>query len=222
VAADFAPSGHLGAKVLLLGGIHGDEYSSVTIVFKWMAAMEAAPPSTLRWRMLPLLNPDGLLREKSQRMNHNGVDLNRNFPTPDWQRETADYWVRRTGRNPRRYPGPSPLSEPESRFLHHEIERFQPDIIVAVHAPLEVVDFDGPRVPPDKLGSLFLQRMGTYPGSLGRYGGEQIGVPVITIELPSATIMPPADEQGRIWSDLHDYIERTLCQGEAETPTTAE
>ena len=69
------------------------------------------------WRVAPLVNPDGLLRERSQRMNDNGVDLNRNFPSPNWQEETRDYWIRRTSRNPRRYPGPGPLSEPESQWL---------------------------------------------------------------------------------------------------------
>lgn len=203
-------------RVLLLGGIHGDEYSAVSIVFKWLAELEAATERRLHWRIIPLLNPDGLLRPRSQRMNDSGVDLNRNFPTPNWKEDATDYWVRRTGRNPRRYPGPAPLSEPESRYLHDEIARFEPDVIVAVHAPLEVVDFDGPNDPPNRLGSLYLRRMGTYPGSLGRYGGEHVGLPVVTIELPSAGTMPPKAEQRRVWNDLGDYLERTLSAQDDE------
>lgn len=70
--------------MLLFGGIHGDEYSSVTIVFKWLSILDRYHSGLFHWRVVPLLNPDGLLRGRSQRMNHRGVDLNRNFPTPDW------------------------------------------------------------------------------------------------------------------------------------------
>jgi murein tripeptide amidase MpaA len=31
---------------------------------------------------VPVLNPDGMLAAKPRRVNANGVDLNRNFPTP--------------------------------------------------------------------------------------------------------------------------------------------
>lgn len=226
VAADFEPPGPSRGRVLLLGGIHGDEYSSVSIVFRWLEALvDDGTRDDLHWRMIPLLNPDGLLRRRSQRMNDRGVDLNRNFPTDNWDEDATDYWVRRTGRNPRRYPGPEPLSEPESRYLYAQIQNYAPDLIVAVHAPLEVVDFDGPSDPPERLGSLYLHRMGTYPGSLGRYGGEQLGLPVVTIELSSAGIMPPASEVRRIWRDLVDYALRTLAfEGEASIaaePTAA-
>lgn len=211
VAADFEPEGTARGRVLLLGGIHGDEYSSVSIVFRWLEALAVDDAlGGLQWRIIPLLNPDGLLRPRSQRMNERGVDLNRNFPTDNWDEDATDYWVRRTGRNPRRYPGPEPLSEPESRYLLAQIQSYAPDLIVAVHAPLEVVDFDGPPEPPDQLGSLYLHRMGTYPGSLGRYGGEQLGLPVVTIELSSAGIMPPRAEVREIWRDLVDYARRTL------------
>ncbi len=197
-------------RVLLFGGIHGDEYSSVSIVFKWMQVLDRHHSGLFHWRVAPLLNPDGLLRASSQRMNARGVDLNRNFPCPDWHAATRDYWVRRTSRNPRRYPGSGPLSEPESRWLAAEIERFRPDVIVGVHAPLSVLDFDGPPEPPKRLGPLYLKLLGTYPGSLGRFAGVHLGLPVVTIELPSAGIMPSAEEQERIWVDLVRWLKRRL------------
>lgn len=221
--ADYKPKTKPAGRILLLGGIHGDEYSSVTILFKWMAALEAVHSQAVHWRLMPLLNPDGLLQGTSQRTNSNGVDLNRNFPTPNWESEATDYWARRTGKNPRRYPGPRPLSEPESRFLLEEIDRFQPHIIVSVHAPLEAVDYDGPNDPPENLGSLYLKRMGTYPGSLGRYGSEELHLPVVTIELSRAGTMPSREEQRLIWSDLSQYVERTLGSGatsQASAPST--
>lgn len=193
-------------RILLLGGIHGDEYSSVSIVFKWLEKLDRNHSGLFHWRVIPLLNPDGLLRTKSQRMNENGVDLNRNFPSYNWHAEATDYWERRTSKNPRRYPGPSPLSEPESKWLYEEIERFRPTVIVSVHAPSHVVDYDGPKNPPEKLGPLYLNLMGTYPGSLGRFAGVLMGLPVVTIELPSAGIMPTPSEQTRIWNDLVRYL----------------
>ena len=72
-------------RVLLVGGIHGDEYSSVSIVFKWMSILDEHHTGLFHWRIVPLLNPDGLLRQEARRMNAHGVDLNRNFPMPGWE-----------------------------------------------------------------------------------------------------------------------------------------
>ncbi len=208
VARDFLPPSGVTprARVLLIGGIHGDEFSSVSVVFKWIAKLAKNRSNEFHFRIAPLVNPDGLLRKRSQRMNANGVDLNRNFPCPEWFRSTQDYWVRRTSRNPRRYPGPAPLSEPESRWLVNEIFSFDPQVIISVHAPFSVVDFDGPNQPPDRLGSLYLKLLGTYPGSLGRYAGTRLSTPVLTIEFKSAGIMPSAAEQRNIWRDLIHWL----------------
>lgn len=193
-------------RVLLVGGIHGDEYSSVSVVFKWLQTLDQYHSGLFHWHVVPLLNPDGLLRDDSVRMNANGVDLNRNFPMPGWQEATRDYWIRRTSSNPRRYPGPAPLSEPESRWLVSEIESFAPDVIVSVHAPHGIVDHDGPRDAPYKLGQLYLKLLGTYPGSLGNYAGIQKQIPVVTIELPYAGIMPTDEEIASIWRDLVRWL----------------
>ena len=162
------------------------------------------------WHVVPLVNPDGLLRPHSQRMNAHGVDLNRNFPTPNWLKESTEYWVNRTHRNPRRYPGPEPLSEPESQWLTKEIASFNPDVIVSVHAPYGILDFDGPRKAPEKLGHLYLNLLGTYPGSLGNYAGVVKRIPVVTIELPSAGTMPSPQETSRIWMDLVRWLKTNL------------
>ena len=203
-------------RVLLFGGIHGDEFSSVSIVYSWLDLLEKHHSGLFHWRVVPLLNPDGLLRLKAQRMNDRGVDLNRNFPSPNWEIEARDYWVRRTSRNPRRYPGEAPLSEPESRWLHEQIATFQPHAIIAVHAPIHLVDYDGPPDPPERLGPLDLRQMGTYPGSLGRYAGIHLGLPVITIELPSAGIMPSRDDQRRMWVDLVAWLRENVPKHEPQ------
>ena len=204
------------AKVLLIGGIHGDEYSSVSIVFKWMKILNENHSGLFHWRTVPLMNPDGLLRKRSQRMNSRGVDLNRNFPTPNWRKESNYYWVNKTKMNPRRYPGPDPLSEPESQWLANYIEEFQPDVIVSVHAPYGILDFDGPRLAPKRLGHLYLSLLGTYPGSLGNYAGKQKQIPVVTIELPYAGIMPTKSETMQIWLDLVQWLKKNTTEDETQ------
>jgi len=198
------------ARVLLIGGIHGDEYSAVSIVFKWMQKLDRYHSGLFHWHVVPLLNPDGLLQKKSSRLNANGVDLNRNFPTPDWLNQTRDYWQRRTRKDPRRYPGKAALSEPESRWLYGEIRDFKPDVIISVHAPYGVLDFDGPPEAPHKMGYLHLKLLGTYPGSLGNCAGMQHRIPVITMELPRAGIMPSRGEITRMWVDLIRWLKRNI------------
>jgi murein peptide amidase A len=200
-------------RILLLGGIHGDEFSSISVVFRWIQLLEHDRFQPFYWRVIPALNPDGMLRVPATRTNASGVDLNRNFPTPDWNETALPYWERRTGRDPRRYPGRQPLSEPETRWLARHIERFRPHAIVSVHAPFGVLDYDGPREPPQKLGFLRLHLLGAYPGSLGNYAGVYLGVPVITLELPHAGIMPSAAQSSRIWGDLLTWLGRNLPEG---------
>ena len=202
-------------KVLLIGGTHGDEYSSVSIVFKWLKILNKHHSGLFHWHIVPLLNPDGLLRKKSQRMNGNNVDLNRNFPIPNWQDTAIKYWIEEKGKDPRYYPGPEALSEPESNWLVGHINTFRPDVIVAIHAPYGVIDHDGPRDAPNKLGSLYLSYLGTYPGSLGNFAGIQRQIPVITVELSYAGIMPSEEEIANIWRDLVAWLRKNIVEKES-------
>jgi hypothetical protein len=194
-----APQAQL--RVLVVGAMHGDELSSASLALQWIQnAVEV--PANAHWRFIPALNPDGLMMRPAKRVNAHGVDLNRNFPTPNWAREAKVYWEQRTRKDPRRWPGPQPLSEPESRYLHDEMVRFQPDLIVSIHAPYGLLDFDGPGTPPPRLGRLYLDQVGIFPGSLGNYGGVHQGMPVVTIELPSALRTPLDAEMRQMWLDL--------------------
>lgn len=203
-------------RVLVLGGIHGDELSSASVALHWLRLAQDEPmrmPQAVHWRFIPALNPDGLTARPPRRVNAHGVDLNRNFPTPRWDREAPFYWEKRTRRDPRRWPGPRPLSEPETRYLHDEMARFKPHLIVSIHAPFGVLDFDGPSVPPAKLGRLYLDQVGIYPGSLGNYGGVHKGVPVVTVELPHAQRTPLNAEMRQMWIDLLRWMSERVSQG---------
>lgn len=196
-------------RVLVVGAMHGDEFSSASVALHWLKLAQAAPEST-HWRFIPVLNPDGLLRKPAHRMNANGVDLNRNFPTPNWQREAKFYWEQTTRKDPRRWPGKSPLSEPESKYLYEVMKAFKPNVIVSIHAPYGVLDFDGPVMPPTQLGRLYLDQVGVFPGSLGNFAGVHNAMPVVTVELPSALRTPTDAEMLKMWRDLRSWMDQTL------------
>ncbi|GAB4216495.1 MAG: hypothetical protein Fur007_16600 [Rhodoferax sp.] len=213
---DVAPA-HASLKVLVLGTIHGDERSAAAVTLRWMALAQALPENT-HWRFIPVLNPDGLLRRGgARRTNAHGVDLNRNFPTPNWHDQARTYWAKTTRKDPRRYPGPAPLSEPESRFLVEQLREFKPDVVVSVHAPFGVLDFDGALTPPAQLGRLYLDPLGVYPGSLGHYGGVHNSMPVVTVELPHAIKVPPRAEVLSMWQDLRRWLDRTVVAQKKST-----
>jgi protein MpaA len=217
---------HATVRVLVVGAIHGDELSSGSVALHWIKLAGLPPvdsPQVIHWRFVPVLNPDGVLSRPPRRVNAHGVDLNRNFPTPNWERDARVYWEKRTGKDPRRWPGPKPLSEPESRFLHEQMQSFKPQLIVSIHAPYGVLDFDGPSVPPSRLGRLYLDQVGIFPGSLGNYGGIHKGVPVVTIELPNSTRTPLDAEMRQMWLDLLRWVnERIAVQGSATAVTPAQ
>ncbi|MBC7416412.1 MAG: DUF2817 domain-containing protein [Herminiimonas sp.] len=197
---------HPPIRILLLGGIHGDELTASAIVFQWMKMIPNGAAQNFAWNVVPVLNPDGLLAARPLRVNANGIDLNRNFPTPNWSVEAPRYWVKETGSDPRRFPGKVPLSEPETRWVNDEMQRFKPQVIISVHAPFGVLDFDGPAPAPRRFGRLVLNPVGVYPGSLGNYSGKFKNVPVITIELPNALAMPTDAEAQKIWLDMLDWL----------------
>jgi protein MpaA len=211
-AAKLKEAGKSPVRILLLGGIHGDELTASAIVFQWMQSMHTDAAQNFRWEVVPVLNPDGMFAPKPTRLNAGGIDLNRNFPTPNWLIEAPRYWKSQTGNDPRRFPGKAPLSEPETKWVNEEMARFRPHVIISVHAPFGILDFDGPSAPPQRFGRLVLNPLGVYPGSLGNYSGKFKNVPVITIELPNALAMPTNAETQRIWLDMLDWITRNVEQ----------
>ena len=212
---EFKPAQEPMARVLVVGGIHGDELTAVSIVFRWIESLRqpGSDAQQYHWRLVPVMNPDGLLAKPPTRVNARGVDLNRNFPTSNWSSEAPRYWLTSTRRDPRRFPGTGPASEPESRWLQNEIKRFKPHVIVSVHAPHNVLDFDGPpsgMKAPLRFGRLHLNRLGIYPGSLGNFGALNEGIPVVTLELPHALNMPTEEELAHVWRDMQDWLKRNL------------
>ena len=166
-------------RILVFGQIHGDEPEAGELASYWVERLKKLTPSN-HWRIVPLLNPDGTIPKT--RYNHNGVDLNRNFPTKDWDEHALSHWKTTQKSDPRRYPGPKGGSEPETNCAIAHIDDYRPDIVISIHTPYGLFDFDGPSK-SIKTKLLPWKRLGTFPGSLGRYLWDEKNIPVLTIEL---------------------------------------
>lgn len=171
---------HSQQKILVFSLIHGDETAAGTVGRLWMERLEGIDPRN-SWRVVPILNPDGV--KLKTRTNANKVDVNRNFPTADWEEKAKEYWAKKNAKNPRRFPGDQAASEPETNCALYHIADFTPDFVVSIHTPLKVLDFDGPKVVPPKFDYLPWRSLGHYPGSLGRYLWFERKTPVLTMEL---------------------------------------
>jgi hypothetical protein len=161
--------------------IHGDELTAGVVARAWMERLNKIDPRNT-WRVIPIANPDGLVAKT--RYNANGVDLNRNFPSSDWEHQALAYWKKQSKSDKRRYPGPSAASEIETRCLMKHFDDFKPDFIISIHTPLGVLDLDGPKLTqPPSFQPLPWISLGNFPGSLGRYMWKDKDIPVLTIEL---------------------------------------
>lgn len=167
-------------RILAISLIHGDEGPSAEVTRAWMERLEKIEPRN-SWRIIPVANPDGF--RLNQRMNARGVDLNRNFPTKEWNESALASWKKITKSDPRRYPGPESGSERETKCFLSHFEDFKPDFIISIHTPIGVLDFDGPQVKAPPSPPLPWSPLGNFPGSLGRYMWKDNNIPVLTIEL---------------------------------------
>ena len=199
-------------RILIVGGTHGDELTSVSVVIRWIEKLNRYHSGLFHWHLVPMMNPDGVLKRGATRTNENGVDLNRNMPSDDWSRNALKYWAEKGGKDPRKYPGETASSEPETQWLIDEINSFKPDAIISVHAPYGVVDFDSLllKAAPKNLGKLHLNLLGTYPGSLGNYAGINLNIPVITLELPHSWEMPSEADSTKIWEDIVSWLKKNV------------
>lgn len=206
---------------LILAMVHGDEVTPVYIAVKlaeWIKVHENELKES-HVIVAPLINPDGFYLTPKTRMNARGVDVNRNFATQDWQ-AGLKRWKSSFRSDPRRNPGDAPRSEHETLFQEELIRQFKPQKIMSIHAPLNHMDYDGPtalslkRFPSQYVQEcLKLQKelkaksTGFFPGSLGNYAGRELGIPTITLELPTAD----ARKAETYWKQFSTGI-RTMIQ----------
>ncbi len=174
-------------NVLYLGAIHGDEPESAQVLFRLIAHLQQEATTLLgphhRTCIVPITNPDGLLA--GTRQNAVGVDLNRNFACEPWHNpEVAGAHY---------YGGLGPASEPETCALQRLITLLRPQLLLTLHTPYRVVNYDGPSPQAQQLAEAMSALTGypaeadigyPTPGSLGTWAGVERRIPTITLELP--------------------------------------
>ena len=164
-------SGEDAKRVLVIGVFHGDEPQGKFLIENYLASHES------NLLFIPCLNPDGMAL--GVRTNSNGVDLNRNFPTENWELTARNEF----------FGGESAASEIETRFLAKVIEKYKPELILTLHAPFKVVNYDGEaREISEKISEIInypVEASIGYPtpGSFGTYAGIERKIPTITLEL---------------------------------------
>ena len=164
-------------NVLVIGVFHGDEPQGNYLAQKYLSFY---PNTNLLF--IPCLNKYGM--EHNTRVNENGVDLNRNFPTNNWELgEYNEY-----------FGGNKPASEEETKFLISIIEKYNPKAILTLHSPYKVVNYDGGCV--NESGKKLAEKISAIigysveesigyptPGSFGTWAGIERDIPTITLEL---------------------------------------
>ncbi len=166
--------GHGRITTLFIASIHGNEQAGTPLLQSLARHLSRTPSLLKDHRVVIILNanPDGIARNR--RYNNHNIDLNRNFPAHN-RRNNARF-------------GNAGLTEPESTAIYNIIERYHPDDIVSIHQPLNCIDYDGPALALAlKMANscpLPLHKLGSRPGSLGSYAGNDLHIPIITMELP--------------------------------------
>lgn len=124
------------SRIVFVGGMHGNEKSSTHTLQGFIEYLELNAhklPAGRSVIVIPNHNPDGYA--SSRRTNANNVDLNRNFPSNDWQTSVqmpGDLTLVNGG-------GSTPLDQPESAALASYIKAQRPRLVLTYHAVARVV-----------------------------------------------------------------------------------
>jgi protein MpaA len=162
-------------SVMIVGGIHGNEPSSSTLVEALKERLMEDPEARERRMvvLVPRANPDGL--DANTRHNAAGIDVNRNFPTRNFR--------------PGGSGGARRMSESETLALVRAMIRYDPARVISVHAPLRCIDPDGGSATMalardlSVIGGLPVKDLPAHHGSMGTYVGIDLGLEMITYEL---------------------------------------
>jgi len=174
---------------MIVAGIHGGyEWNTIALADQLIVYLDAHPealPSDVTLYVLRALNPDGDAtghKTKEGRVNANGVDLNRNFPTnwaAEWNRDGCWNDTPTTG-------GTGPGSEPETKALMRFLAAHKIDALISYHSaalgvfpggdPWEadskrlakaIADVSDYPYPPIDTGCIYTGTLADYAVSLG-------------------------------------------------------
>ncbi len=163
--------------------------SKINNVISQCPPLEGGPKSLISRRgtlFIPCLNPDGL--QLNRRTNANNVDINRNFPTKNWGKNEGDN-ATCDDETTNYFGGKSAGGEIETRFLIDTINKYTPSLVMTIHAPYKVVNYDGPaKEIAEKISDIIKYPVEASigyptPGSFGTWAGVERNIPTITLEV---------------------------------------
>jgi protein MpaA len=131
--------GNGGTKIVFIGGLHGNEKSSVLTLNSWIDELERNYqniPTDKSVIVIPNASPDSYVL--SSRLNANGVDLNRNFPSNNWQSGVhipGGVYLENGG-------GINALSEPEASAVANYLINSTPKLVLTYHATAGAVIYN--------------------------------------------------------------------------------
>ena len=157
-------------SVLVIGVFHGDEPQGEFLINEYLKNVKNS-----NLLFVPRLNSE------NTRVNKNGVDLNRNFPTSNWELTEKNEF----------FGGIAPASEEETKFVINLVEKYNPNVILTLHAPYKIVNYDGGKASleiVEKISEIMnypIEPSIGYPtpGSFGTWAGIEKGILTITLEL---------------------------------------
>ncbi len=193
-------------RILIIAGIHGEEPDTTVALSRAYRSIAEKGISPFVGTIL-CANPDGIIA--GTRGNANGVDLNRNFPTQNWQSEpTTCRWFMEDPKEDERSleTGSAQASEPETRALIELFIEVKPQLIIALHGPLACIDdplsSSAGKWIAEKTGLPLVSEIGyPTPGSMGTWAGEK-QIPLITWEFPKDSIEDLSRSQTPVLADI--------------------
>ena len=173
------------AAGLIIAGTHGDENAAMVTL---SCALRNLEPHARHHHVVLSVNPDGC--QLGLRANVNGVDLNRNFASSNWQSgDTVYRWNSQADeRDVLLSTGHAPASEPETLALCQLINELQPAWVVSFHDPLGCIEDERNSDLGHWLAAEFQLPLVSHvgyetPGSFGSWCAER-GLHCITAEFP--------------------------------------
>jgi hypothetical protein len=167
--------------LLLFAAMHGDEMGTTDLLNELVDAIRDnhdLVSKDKRLVVIPISNPDGYY-DRTDKLNANGVNLNLNFETSDWQK----YGPEGT------FAGEAPFSEPESQVIKQVVEQYHPVVMISYHSQGRVIS---PEVGDASiaLAKWYANKTGyeyydywDYPGVATKWFVQTTGKPAITVEL---------------------------------------
>jgi hypothetical protein len=201
------------SKIVFVGGLHGNEKSSVLTLNSWIDDLERNYqniPSNKTVIVIPNTNPDGYVA--SSRLNANKIDLNRNFPSSNWQSSVylpGGLYLENGG-------GSSALSEPESTAVANYLINTSPRLVLTYHATAGAVIYNGAG-DSSALSAIYSDKSGysnysytqensifSYPttGELEDWLRDKCNIPTLLVELATQYSNNFSRQKSAMWAML--------------------